>query len=154
MRKTTNVPAKRSSESGFTLVEALVAMAVLAVGITAIANLMVVGASSNAVGNASTASTAIASREIERLKAMSYQAVLASTGGDLETDVPGFFTVDTVPGVGRIRTRWTIAAANANNPLVRFITVRSEGEGAMTRARSRAQFTVFRSCTSTTIGCP
>ena len=142
--------APRTSEAGFTLVEALVAMVVLAVGITAVANLMLVGASSNSVGNAATASTALASRELERLKAIEYNTLLV--GGDLEADNPGFFRIDDVPGIGRIRTRWTVQATLT--PSVRFITVRSEGEGAMTRGRSRAQFTVFRSCTSTTIGCP
>ena len=139
------------SESGFTLVEALVAMLVLAVGITAVANLMVVGASSNSVGNASTASAAIASRELERLKAIEYNTL--AVGGDLESDQFGFSALDDVPGVGQIRTRWTVQAVAGDNQ-VRFITVRSEGTGALTGARSRAQFTVFRSCTSTTIGCP
>jgi prepilin-type N-terminal cleavage/methylation domain-containing protein len=141
----------RSSEAGFTLVEALVAMAVLAVGITAVANLMVVGASSNAVGNASTASTAVATREMERLKAVEYNTL--AVGGDLNADVAGFFVNDDIPGVGVINTRWRVQAVAGDNQ-VRFITVRSEGTGALTRARSRAQFTVFRSCTSTTIGCP
>jgi type IV pilus assembly protein PilV len=147
-------PAARTSEAGFTLVEALVAMVVLAVGITAVANLMLVGASSNSVGNASTAATAIAARELERLKAIEYNSL--TVGGNLEADDPGppvFFRVDDVPGVGRIRTRWTVQAV-AGEPKIRFVTVRSQGEGALTGARSRAQFTVFRSCSSTTIGCP
>jgi prepilin-type N-terminal cleavage/methylation domain-containing protein len=139
------------NEAGFTLVEALVAMVVLAVGITAVANLMLVGASSNAVGNASTASAAIASRELERLKAIDYLTL--ATGGDLETDQPGFNRDDAVPGVGIVHTRWTVQAV-AGTQSIRFITVRSEGTGAMTRARSRAQFTVFRSCTDTLALCP
>lgn len=140
-----------SSEAGFTLVEALVAMLVLSVGITAVANLMIVGASSNAVGNASTASAALASRELERLKAIEYNTL--AVGGNLDADQAGFFRDDAVPGVGGIHTRWLVQPVAGDNQ-VRFITVRSEGTGAMTRARSRAQFTVFRSCTSTTIGCP
>ena len=144
-------PAPRTSEAGFTLIEALVAMVVLAVGITAVANLMLVGASSNSVGNAATASSALASRELERLKAIEFN--ILPVGGDLESDVVGFFRDDDLPGVGRIHTRWTVEAiAGAAN--IRFITVRSQGTGAMTGARSRAQFTVFRSCSSTTIGCP
>jgi prepilin-type N-terminal cleavage/methylation domain-containing protein len=142
--------APRSSEAGFTLVEALVAMVVLAVGITAVANLMLVGASSNSVGNAATASAALASRELERLKAIEYNAL--PVGGDLEADAAGFFRIDDVPGIGRIRTRWTVRATNT--PTVLLITMRSEGEGAMTRGRSRAQFTVFRSCTSGPPACP
>ncbi len=141
-----DTPRPRSSEAGFTLVEALVAMVVLAVGITAVANLMLVGASSNSVGNAATASAALATRELERLKAIEYVTLSAAQGGDLDADAAGFFRIDDVPGVGRIRTRWTVAQTNV--PDVLYITVRSEGEGAMTRGRSRAQFTVFRSCTT------
>jgi prepilin-type N-terminal cleavage/methylation domain-containing protein len=144
-------PVSRRSEAGFTLIEALVAMVVLAVGITAVANLMVVGASSNSVGNALTGSAALASREVERLKAVPYELLLP--GGDLESDLAGFFREDDVQGLGRIHTRWTVQAVAGSNT-VRFITVRSQGVGAMTGARSRAQFTVFRSCTSITIGCP
>lgn len=157
MLQTSN-PAPRSSQAGFTLIEALVAMVVLAVGITAVANLMVVGASSNSVGNASTAAAALASRELERLKAIEYN--ILDVGGDLDNDAPPtgplpttWFRVDDVPGVGRIRTRWLVQPV-AGRAQVRFITVRSQGEGALTGARSRAQFTVLRSCTATTIGCP
>jgi Tfp pilus assembly protein PilV len=146
----TRKAAGRPSEAGFTLVEALVAMLVLAFGVAAVANLMLVGASSNTVGNASTAATTQASLEMERLKAVRYD--LLAVGGDLDANTPGFFSEDTVPGVGLIRTRWTVQ--QTNDPQVRFITVRSQAEGALSGARSRAQFTVFRSCTSTTIGCP
>jgi hypothetical protein len=141
----------RSSEAGFTLVEALVAMLILAFGVAAVANLMLVGASSNSVGNASTAAATLASRELERLKAVPFDTLAA--GGDLDADQAGFFRADDVPGVGLVRTRWLVQPV-AGDAQVLFLTVRSQGEGALTGARSRAQFTVFRSCTSTTIGCP
>jgi type IV pilus modification protein PilV len=140
----------RSPQAGFTLIEALVAMFILSFGIAAIANLMLVAASSNSVGNATTASAAIASREMERLKAVPYNTL--TVGGDLNNNAAGFFREDNVPGVGFIRTRWTVT--QTNDPQVRFITLRSQAEGALTGARSRAQFTVFRSCTSTALGCP
>ena len=76
-------------------------------------------------------------------------------GGNLDADVvgpPAFARFDDVPGVGRIRTRWLVESTG--DPQVLFITVRSEGEGAMTRARSRAQFTTVRTCTNQLIGCP
>jgi type IV pilus assembly protein PilV len=145
----TTTPAPRSSEAGFTLVEALVAILVLVFGLAAVANLMLVGASSNAVGNATTASATLASREMERLKAVEFLTL--APGGNLDADQAGYFSVEDVPGVGRVRTRWTIAQLDPRNV---FITVRSQAEGAMTGARSRSQFTVFRSCTSQTIGCP
>jgi type IV pilus assembly protein PilV len=138
----------RTSESGFTLVEALVAILILVFGVAAVANLMLVGASSNSVGNATTAAATLASRQMERLKATPFDTLAA--GGDLESDVANYFAVEELPGVGQVRTRWVVAAVA---PDIVHITVRSQAEGALTGARSRAQFTVFRSCTDDDIGC-
>lgn len=144
------VPTARfGSEGGFTLIEALVAMVVLSFGIISVANLMVVAASSNAVGNEGTAAATIASQEIERLTAIPYD--LLPVGGDVTADTGGFFADADVPGVGIIHTRWQVTAFQNQT---RLITVRSEGTGALTRARSRAEFTTIRSCTSVPIGCP
>ena len=44
-------------EAGFTLIEALVAIVILAFGLMAVTNLLVVAAASNTVGNHSTAAT-------------------------------------------------------------------------------------------------
>jgi hypothetical protein len=49
-----------------------------------------------------------------------------------------------VPGVGRICTRWTIESVDDRT---RFITVRSDSEGALARSRSTARFTNIRTCT-------
>ena len=51
-----------TSEAGFTLVEALCAIVILAFGLMAIANLMVVAATSNTVANQSTAATTLATQ--------------------------------------------------------------------------------------------
>jgi prepilin-type N-terminal cleavage/methylation domain-containing protein len=141
--------AEPTSQSGFTLVEALVAIVVLAVGLIAVANLMVVAGTSNSVGNTATAAATMASRELERLTAIPYDALVA--GGDLDANDPGYFDETNVPGVGVIRTRWLIVSPENQS---RFITVRSEGLGPLTRARSRAEFTIVRSCTSVPLGCP
>jgi hypothetical protein len=77
-------------------------------------------------------------------------------GGDVDADVGGvqpFFRDDSIPGVGNIHTRWEVVAIGGDNQ-TRFIRVRSEGTGAMSGQRSRAEFTVIRSCTSQLIGCP
>jgi prepilin-type N-terminal cleavage/methylation domain-containing protein len=141
--------ANVSSESGFTLIEALVAVVVLAVGLISVANLMVVAAASNAVANQATAAATVASQELERLTALPYDQLLE--GGDLEGDDPGYFSEINIPGAGVIHTRWIIVAPQNQT---RFITVRAEGTGALTRARSRAEFTTLRSCTSVPLGCP
>jgi hypothetical protein len=54
--------------------------------------------------------------------------------------------------VGTIHTHWWVTAAA--DPRWVAIRVRSEGTGALAGARSRAEFTTFRSCTNADIGCP
>lgn len=166
----------RTSESGFTLIEALIAIVVLMVGIVAIVNLFVVASTSNAVGNHSTAATGQATETMERLKAIPFLDVAGgmsgATSGDLDADagsildcledpppappvcvVPGNYNMARdVPGVGRIKTRWQIVRPGAGGPDTLFIVVRSESTATLAGTRSRSEFTTFRTCTVN--GCP
>lgn len=159
----------RTGESGFTLVEALTAIIVLAFGLIAVTNLLVVAAASNTVGNHSTAATTAASETMERLKSRTFLSL--TPGGDVEAGTQGSIsdcnetppsTTDcvvsgnynsrrTFPGVGLIQTLWEIEQIDGQ---VLFIKVRSQSTAPLAGARSRAEFTTFRSCTATTIGCP
>jgi len=128
------------NQAGFTLVEALIAMVVLAFGLTAVANLFVTASSSNGIGNRQTATAAEATEVMERLKAIPFTTLcnnLACAGGvvnDATTATcggvcaeasansgacvaPGTFALcRNVTGVGQIRTRWQIQlAAQAPN---------------------------------------
>jgi len=156
---------RRDAEAGFTLVEALTAIVVLVFGLMAVTNLMLVAASSNSVANQGTAATTSASRILDMLKATRHSDL--ALGGDVdaafsaavapcEGALPGDFVCrDDIPGVGRIFTRWAITSVNVWDPdpasgnakELLYIRVRSEGMGAMAGARSRAEFTTFRSCT-------
>jgi len=170
-------PRPRTSESGFTLIEALIAIVVLMVGIVAIVNLFVVASTSNAVGNHSTAATGQATETLERLKAIPFLDITAAMGvatvGDLDADAgnnPGCLELAApaaspncvtpsnynmardVPGVGRIKTRWQIVRPGAGGPDTLFITVRSQSTATLAGIRSRSEFTTFRTCT--VAGCP
>ena len=80
-----NVPENSTpDQAGFTLIEALIAMVILAFGLIAITNLLIVAASSNSVGNMSSAATALASQQLELLKAQSYTNI--APGGSLTAD--------------------------------------------------------------------
>jgi type II secretory pathway pseudopilin PulG len=153
-----------SAESGFTLVEALVAMVVLVFGLIAVTNLLLVAGTSNAVANQSTAATQEASEVMERLKALPFTTLTvggnlaAPTGSIANCDatlpggancvIPGNFNQRrAIEGVGVVVTLWQIQAGLGNQE--RFIVVRSQGTGALSGARSRAEFTTFRTCTDT-----
>jgi Tfp pilus assembly protein PilV len=149
-------PGAGSQEAGFTLVEAMIAILVLMFGLMAIASLFAVAGTSNSVANQGTAAAAAASQTMERLRAMSYNEL--QTGGTWSqttcsaggTSGP-FWRCDDVQGVGRILSQWQIATVSANTLIIR---VRSEGLGPVARGRSRAEFTMFRSCTDVSRGCP
>jgi type II secretory pathway pseudopilin PulG len=157
----TNATTERDLESGFTLVETLVATLVLVFGLMAVTNLLLVAASSNSTANQSSAATTSATQIMDLLKTTDWNSLVA--GGDVEADVPttppvlcktlttplplGVYTCDDeIPGVGRIHTRWSITATSDARNLV--IRVRSQGTGALAGARSRAEFTTFRACTA------
>ena len=141
----------RSSEAGFTLVEALVAIVILVFGLIAVTNLMLVAASSNSVANQATGAATVAAQRLELLKAQPFTSL--AVGGDLDSDITNFNQNDDIPGVGRIHTRWSVVSISGDAQ-VYFVAVRSEGTGALSGRRSRAEFTTFRSCTNISLGCP
>ena len=139
------MPSRRSSEEGFTLIEALIAILILVFGLMAIANLYAIAGTSNTVANASTVAAAMASDRMEQLKSKPFEDL--NGGGNLDENAAnGYWTEESIPSVGIVRTRWLITDVSSD-PKVKFITVRSEATGAVTGARTRAQFTTFRSCT-------
>ena len=168
------MPTNDRAQSGFTLVEALVAIVILVFGLIAISNLFLVGGSSNQAANHMSATTAEAMETLEALKAIPMSNLRA--GGDLDNDLPAACQPDCignttacpsqcvtpnnfnyyrdVPGVGMVRTRWTIAdpIPGAAGVLC-YITVRSETLAPVVgMQRSRSEFTTFRTCT--TQNCP
>jgi Tfp pilus assembly protein PilV len=168
MKPSTHEPDGRRSEAGFTLVEALVAIVVLVFGLMAVTNLMLVAASSNTVANQGTAAVTSATRVMDMLKATTYDTLDNTAGGtdfsaadggkdcaDTTLVVTDWHCTDTVPGVGAVHTHWYVTATA--DPRLLHVRVRSEGTGALSGARSRAEFTTFRACTNsdpTTGRCP
>lgn len=148
MKDLTTPSPRRNAQAGFTLVEALCAVVILSFGLMAVANLMIVAASSNSVANQSSAATALATAQLEQLKSVPFHLLpdpgAGGTLGNLDADDAGFSNFQTVPGVGDVRIRWTVTGIDGQ---ARFIVVRAEGTGALSGARSRAEFTTFRTCT-------
>jgi Tfp pilus assembly protein PilV len=165
MTDTRRGTVERGAEAGFTLVEALVAIVVLVFGLMAVTNLMLVAASSNSVANQGTAAVASAIRAMDLIKATTFSS-LATGGSTFDTTDAGgakdcsavdlaiadWHCNDDVPGVGRIHTHWWITATDDVRLL--HVRVQAEGTGALSAARSRAEFTTFRACTNAQGGCP
>jgi prepilin-type N-terminal cleavage/methylation domain-containing protein len=145
----------RRAEAGFTLVEVLIAIVVLVFGLIAVTNLFLVAGSSNTVANQATAASDVASQILENLKAQRWGSNQLAPGGSLTADVSvvgvPYFRSDSIAGVGVVTSRWTITDVDART---KFIRVRSEGTGVLARARSRAEFTTYRACTTPVLGCP
>lgn len=165
-----NQASHARSESGFTLVEALIAMVILIFGLIAISNLFVVAASSNQIALNTTVATAEANETLERLMAIPFTQLPANGGqahnaadpwnnANWTADLPGpnntrdvmiagamqFNARRTVPGVGLVVTRWKIVDPAAGGAPTRYILVRSEVQTTFGRG-ARAQFTTFRAC--------
>jgi len=144
------------TQAGFTLIETLIAIVVLIFGIIGVSNLFLVATTSNTNASFSTAATTQATEVMERLKAIPFDQLAASPGGDLDDTstpceddpvapcvVPGTFNlVRNVPGVGRIRVNWQVEQPVAEPVL--FVAVRAEGENVLFKGRTTAEFTTFR----------
>ena len=149
--KLTKLRQKRSSEAGFSIMEALLATMILIFGLASIFNLMIMTTTSGTVANQASAATMLAARRLEMLRATRFAALGASPGDTLENQTAPFFEITDVEGVGRFETRWRIQTMGNNNSL--FIQVRSQAQGFRGR-QSRAEMTSVRTCTlGTTGGC-
>ena len=134
---------RAASARGFTILESLIAIGLLVTGLVAISNLLIVAGASNSVANQHTAAATVAAERMEMLKARPFADVVQ--GGSVDSDVSGFNRDDEVPGVGIIHSRWEVVPV-AGDPATLFIRVRAQGTGALSGARSRAEFTTFRTC--------
>ena len=140
----------RAGESGFTLLEAIVATAILITGLTAVANLTVVSIGSNAMGNRATTAAFLASQKMEELRATNFDNLVDSPTDSLDVNQTNFHVTETVDGVGTFDTRWLVRTVTQYGASLKYLTVRTEAQGAFGR-QSRAEFTTYRSCT--TSGC-
>lgn len=152
-------------QSGFTLVEALVAIVVLVFGLMAVTNLMVVAASSNSVANQGTAAVTSATRIMDLVRSTTWDNLPVGVGtafdpndtGARDCNDPALLLSEGhcnefLQGVGTIHTHWWIT--QSTDIRMYQVRVQSEGTGALAGARSRSDFTTFRACTNVDAGCP
>jgi Tfp pilus assembly protein PilV len=113
----------RADAGGFTLVEVVLALFLIAVGVIATAPLFVYASRQNASGKDLGTAGAAAVRRMELLRSLDYDTL--APGGDLMGNVAGYFDLSDP----EVRVRWTVAA-NPNPPAgTKVVTVRAEAIG-------------------------
>lgn len=155
-------PHASRGEDGFTLVEALVAIVILAFGLIAVTNLMLLAGSSNSVANQSTAATIAAVEQLELLKSLNWNdtalvgpipLAAGAKRGDVDAEPrAGCCFRDIVrqdTAAGRVQNvpvevRWEIVGID--NWTI-YIRVRAQSTGPLGR-RTRAEFTTVRVCST------
>jgi len=109
--------------SGFSLIETLVATAVLTIGVLGLAQLLVMATAANRNARTVTTAAVLARSKMEELRAVPFDSLTASPPGALAADTPGFVDyldasgadLDARAGAAFVR-RWAIAPL-ASNPL-------------------------------------
>ena len=108
----------RRSQSGFSLVEVLVALVLLAFGLLAVAPLFVFATRETAASADYGTAGALAVRRMEMLRTVDFNSLTA--GGSLTSNATGFF--DT--GDSRSTVRWTVEN-NATPVTIKTVVVRA-----------------------------
>ena len=114
----------RGAEHGFTLVEVVIALFLIAVGVVALAPLFVFAAQENAVGRDMGTIGAEAVHRLEQLRATSWFDL--ENGGGLDANVSDYFQIVDAGNV----VRWLIEDGPDPPGNTRRITVRAIARGA------------------------
>jgi type IV pilus assembly protein PilV len=129
----------KTSQAGFSMIEMLIAVVILAIGLLGLAELQVTAIKANSHSESIVAAGAIAQREIERIVAMSESDPFftADTGF---TEVVG--SPITVSGAGDFRVYRSVDANHQGVPNVSMVTVRVQSAGAVMTVFGNRQRTV------------
>jgi type IV pilus modification protein PilV len=93
---------RKKSQAGFSMIELLVAVVILAVGLLGLAELQVTAIKANSQTNNISAATAIAQKTIERIAAMDPADAIFNADGT------GNFSSVVVDGAGTYNIAWTV----------------------------------------------
>lgn len=74
---------------GFSLIELLVAVTILAIGLLALAGLQITAIQGNSFGNTISQATALAEDRIEEIRNMAYDDIVFASNPDIEANVDG-----------------------------------------------------------------
>jgi Tfp pilus assembly protein PilV len=117
--------------SGFGLVESLVSMGIAAVGLLAVAGLLVVGAQMQASSRDGGVASSLATTRLEQLRMLPQVHPSRQVGGSLANNVATHSEVVMHPVAGRIQVRWVIATGPAQTL---DVTVQARPDNTRARA--------------------
>jgi prepilin-type N-terminal cleavage/methylation domain-containing protein len=134
----------KTAGGGFTLLEVLIAMVILAVGLMAIAQMQITGLRFNAQGREMTEATTLGMGQLENLKALpSDHAELADTTADNNADLTSTTTVDHIdpgnPINGRFNRIWNVADGTDTKTVMVIVSWRS----GPNQIQKRVRFSTF-----------
>jgi len=128
----------RSNSSGFTLLEVIVALFLMALGVLAAAPMFIYAMQGNAVGADLGTVGAVAVERMELLRSQDFGMLTA--GGSLAGNVTGYFD-NSNPAV---TVRWTIADTVVGSVDMKTITVRALANRRITGQRKDITMTTVR----------
>ncbi len=153
----------KRSESGFTLIEVLIAIVILSIGLLSLAQMIVLATRANSLSGRMTASAALARERLERLKAAPFYtnpAIRARNpvlqdGGDVDAGGGAyvqFYDVNGQPvaaGTGIYEVRWEINSVISPGLPLEMLEIRvrclpAAGMSSQFAVIGEARFTTYR----------
>lgn len=113
---------RRSSESGASLVEVLVALVVTTVGTLSVATLMAYGTRLQVTSRDTTTAAAVARQQMERIRMLPPLSASRAIGGSLTADVANYSMTVATPQAS-FRVRWQVTASAASMKEVNVVVL-------------------------------
>ena len=119
------------NKKGFTLIEVLVGLVLLAVGLLAIAGMQITSVKSNSFSNSMTQASILAQDRLEALRNLAFGHEDLGAGTHNEGVIPGTsftrqYTVAVIPGTNMLNITVTVSWTDTSNHTVSFSTVRAQ----------------------------
>jgi type IV pilus assembly protein PilV len=83
----TQFETRKSTESGFTLIEVLIGISIFAIGMLAVARMQYLTVRNTTVGNLTSQATMLANQRMEEIKAMNFDDLDAMANPSVESDL-------------------------------------------------------------------
>ncbi len=120
-QKTFSVIKKLRNDEGYSLIEILIAIAILSVGLLAVATMQISSIRVNDTARRMTRRATMAQDRIEQLMSLSYTHAVLTSGGHTDGSAPSGYTIS-----------WTVSTGGTLPPLTKLIEVKVSERGKTT----------------------